>query len=105
MSNYQTQPLERAARVLRAETIREVLNCSNLNYRGWNILDRWAVNQPRELKALENGSGITRFLMTVLEQQAREQTMLDHYETGQMLQQGLTEAEVLTLTGVQTRLN
>lgn len=47
-----TAPLEIARTVLRPETIREVRNRGFTNP-AYLILDRWALNQPDELKALE----------------------------------------------------
>ena len=54
MLDRQTAPLEIASRILEPETIREIRqNRQAIDRTGYQILDRWALNQPEELKALE----------------------------------------------------
>lgn len=52
MLDRPTSPLEIAARVLRPETISAIRNAS-FTSSAYLILDRWALNSPDELKALE----------------------------------------------------
>jgi hypothetical protein len=71
MMNAQPQPLERAAQVLTLETLAEVNRNRSFNRFGMSILDRWAMNQPDQLKALET-QGEIMLLIRLYEQQQKE---------------------------------
>ena len=96
----QTQPLEIAARVLTPATLTSVRKAP-YHLRGWNILDRWAMNSPAQLWALA-ASGEVALLGRLLEQQALEQQILMDNLT--LLEGGVSEAEILQMHGVQTEL-
>lgn len=70
MLDRQTAPLEIARTVLRPETIREVCNAGFTNS-AYLILDRWALNQPDELRRLETLSTLG-LIVTLSQQQTRE---------------------------------
>ena len=100
MLDRQTQPLEIAARVLTPDTLTHVRKAP-YHLRGWNILDRWALNSPEELWALA-ASGKVALLGRLLEQQALEQQIvLDNLS---LLADGVSEAEILQMRGIQTEL-
>lgn len=89
-----SQAQSRASRILQVSTILRVNKCPSINYRGMTILDRWAVNQPEELRELERN---TAWLMIrLLEQQELEADILDRPESLDQLTRGLTESEILT---------
>jgi hypothetical protein len=94
------KPLDVAKRVLLSETISSVRS-EPYHLRGWMILDRWAMNSPAKLKALES-EGEVVLLGRVLDQQEMEHAIL--LEAAEQLQQGVTEHEILTQNGVQTEL-
>lgn len=66
MLDRPTNPLEIAARVLRPETIFAIRNASFTNS-AYLILDRWALNNPDGLKALEEQGELA--LLVRLDQQ------------------------------------
>jgi hypothetical protein len=94
------KPLDVAKRVLLPETISSVRS-KPYHLCGWKILDRWAMNSPAKLKALEN-EGEVALLGRLLDQQVIEHTIL--LEAAEQLQEGVTEYEILTQSGVQTEL-
>lgn len=100
MLTGEMKPLDVAKRVLSPETISSVRS-EPFHLRAWKILDRWALNSPAKLKALET-EGEVVLLGRLLDQQVIEHTIL--LEASEQLQQGLTEHEILTLNGVQTEL-
>ena len=94
------QPLEVAGRVLKPETLMEVRKAP-YNLQGWKILDRWAMNSPAQLKALET-EGEVVLLSRLLEQQHLEQTIL--LESLALSEEGLMEHEILALREIATEL-
>ena len=100
MLEGQMQPLAVAKRVLTQETIVSVSQ-SPFTLRAWKILDRWALNSPRQLKELE-AKGINVLHRRVLEQQTTESKAL--LTMAESLDRGMAEHEVLELAEVQTEL-
>ena len=88
------KPLQRAAQVLTQETLAQVNQNLSFNRFGLNILDRWAMNQPEELKALEAQSP-TLLLIRLYEQQLKEQALLENPESQEQLKRGLMPHELL----------
>jgi hypothetical protein len=89
-----TSPLAIAKRrVLTKETLLAAAK-SPYPLRGWKILDRWAMNSPKELQALE-AKGKQALLARLLDQQELEsKVLLDYAES---LDKGMAEHEVLDL--------
>jgi len=101
MITNQTQPLEIATRELRPETIKAIRQSPSFGPQSWKILDRWAFNNPTQLKQLES-EGELVLLGKVLEQQRLELEALHSLPTEHKA--GLTEHEVLVLQEVNTEL-
>lgn len=88
-----SQARSKVSQVLQHSTILRVNKCPTVNHRGMNILDRWAINQPDELRELERN---TAYLMIrLLEQQELESKILDSPESLDQLAQGMTSHEIL----------
>jgi len=102
MIEGRTAPLEIARRVLKSETVREVRAVGFTNS-AYLILDRWALNSPDLLQALEARG--EHFLLTRLEQQmtleARTLTSDTAWEMGQ---RGMSDWEILSELGIDTEL-
>ena len=97
-----SQPLSISARVLKPSTIEAVRRSPSFHLRGWQILDRWALDSPRELKSLE-AQGIVLLLGRLLEQQELEhRTLLE--ALGQPQWQGMAEHEILQQQEVRASL-
>ena len=103
MMSAQPQPLERAAKVLTLNTLHEVNRNRSFNRFGMAILDRWALNQPEELKALENKSQ-TLLLIRLYDQQLKEQPILESPESQEQQKNGLMPHEILALHELPTSL-
>ena len=97
----QTSPLALAARVLQPATLRAV-HGRPFNLRGWAVLDRWAVNTPGSLRALE-AQGLDVLRARLLAQQVRELEVLEAY--AETFGTATPDHEVLNLAGVETELN
>lgn len=95
-----TKPLEIAARVLSPQSLNLVARAP-FSRRGWAIADRWAMNSPQELRALE-GKGAELLTARLLVQQEREEKAL--LDNAEMLDSGTAEHEVLVLAQVETEL-
>lgn len=94
------KPLEIAARVLSMATLKGVAR-SPFTSRGWAIADRWALNNPTALAALE-GKGWEVLRARLLSQQEIEtKTLLANAES---LDSGAAEHEVLSLAEIDTEL-
>ena len=92
----------KVSQVLQSSTILRVNKCPSVNYRGMEILNRWAINQPDELRELEQNSA---YLMIRLhEQQALETDILDRPVSLDQLAQGLTSQEILVMNEVNMNL-
>ncbi len=100
MLEGELKPLEIAKRVLTSETISSV-RLTPYHLRSWKILDRWALNSPAKLKALEN-EGQVVLLGRLLDQQTLEQSAL--LDATEMLNSGTTEHEVLVMNSIETEL-
>ena len=100
MLEGQLKPLDVAKRILNADTISSVRQ-SPFHYRAWMILDRWALNTPQQLKALE-AQGEVALLGRLLDQQTAEHEAL--LGASEMLSTGTTELEVLTMANIATEL-
>lgn len=101
MLENQVAPLFVARRVLKERTLQEV-GRAPYTLRGWAILDRWAMNSPAALQALEAQGGIEALKVRLLDQQDLEsRAMLDYCE---LVDAGTPELEILALTGIATEL-
>ena len=102
MFDRQTAPLEIARTVLRPETIREVRS-AGLTNTAYLILDRWALNQPDDLRQLEamNTLGL---IVTLSQQQAREASVLNSDSAWEASRQGMSDWEILQNAGIDTSL-
>ncbi len=102
MLERDTSYLEIAARVLKPETIREVRS-GGYSPRAYKILDRWALNQPEELKKLEE-LGEIDFMMKLYGQQQAE-TLALNSETARLAGlRGMSESEILQSMGIDMSL-
>ena len=102
MLDRQTAPLEIARTVLRPETIREVRS-AGLTNTAYLILDRWALNQPDDLRRLE-ARGEVSFLVTLDQQCTREANVLNSDSAWEASRQGMSDWEILQNAGVDTSL-
>ena len=98
----QTAPLEIARTVLKPETIREVKSGGYTNS-AYLILDRWALNQPDDLKRRE-ARGQIEFLLKLTNQQQVECHALNSESARQARLQGMSDWEILESAGIDTRL-
>lgn len=105
MMTEQPPLLSIAQQVLKLETILTVNRTPNINRFGFKILDRWALNSPEKLKALESGQGgVTSLLMRLGQQQTLEYNILMNSKSQVQMANGLTEHEILTMHQVDTEL-
>lgn len=95
------QPLAVAARALSPSTMAAVRQSPSFTLIGWKILDRWALNSPEKLQALEN-EGEVLLLGRLLEQQNLEQAALDRSLKPDF--QGLMPHEILAMQEISTEL-
>lgn len=102
MIEGQTQPLALAKRVLAVPTLQAVAR-TPYTLQGWKILDRWALNSPDQLKALEQ-QGEVILLGRLLEQQNLETQVLQEHWTETQTSQ-MAEHEILALHQINTELN
>ena len=102
MLDRPTNPLDIARTVLRPQTIREVQSAAFTNS-AYLILDRWALNQPDDLRRLE--AIHTLDLLVVLDQQCtREANVLNSDSAWEASRQGMSDWEILQNAGVDTSL-
>lgn len=105
MLDRQTAPLEIASRILEPETIREIRqNRQAIDRTGYQILDRWALNQPEELKALEMRDA-DLVMLRLYEQQELEGDALASPTAAEMQSRGYSQWEILELMGIDTRVH
>lgn len=102
MWNRPTNPLEIARTVLRPETI-HVVRQGGFTNSGYLILDRWALNNPDELRQLER-QGETAVLKRLKQQQSVEKRVLCSDSAWQASRQGMTDFEVLLEAEVELEL-
>ena len=104
MQTGQPRLLQAAQKILKHETIMEIINQPAFNRFGWAILDRWAINSPEKLKELENNKRITMIMILALTQQAKEMEILTSDAGLEQQRTGLTPHEILEMRGVSTEL-
>jgi len=102
MLDRQTAPLEIARTVLRPETIREVRS-AGLTNAAYLILDRWALNQPDDLRRLESMNTLG-LIVTLSQQQTREANVLNSDSAWEASRQGMSDWEILQNAGIDTSL-
>lgn len=102
MLDRQTAPLEIARTVLRPETIRSVRTEGYTNS-AYLILDRWALNQPDELRRLE-AMGPIDFMLVLSQQQQLEKSVLTSDSGWEASRQGMSDWEILQNGGVDMSL-
>lgn len=96
------EPLEIAKRILLPSTLEAVCR-QPYTARGWTILDRWAMNTPEKIRALEAESEFL-LLSRLLEQQSLETEVLNETSALERLATGETEGEILASALVNTEL-
>ena len=102
MIEGKTPPLAIARKVLKPETIREVLGVE-FPPSAYLILDRWALNSPDLLRAWEARGD--HFLLPRLDQQTTlEARTLNSDTAWEMSQRGMSDWEILSELGVDTEL-
>ena len=102
MLDRQTAPLEIARTVLRPETIRSVRTEGYTNS-AYLILDRWALNQPDELRRLV-AMGPIDFMLVLSQQQQLEKSVLTSDSGWEASRQGMSDWEILQNAGVDMSL-
>ena len=102
MLDRPTNPLDIARTVLRPQTIREVQSAAFTNSADL-ILDRWALNQPDDLRRLE-ARGEISFMVTLDQQATREANVLNSDSAWEASRQGMSDWEILQNAGVDTSL-
>lgn len=102
MLDRPTAPLGIARTVLKPETIREVKSGGYTNS-AYLILDRWALNSPDELKALE-AQGEIAFDLKLYGQQQTEAQALNSESARQARLRGMSDWEILEQAGIDTKL-
>lgn len=102
MISSQSIPTAFPAGVLRTETLMLANKCQQINNLGFSIMDRWMLNEPDLIREVERNDIF--LLMLVLQQQTKEQAVLDTPKALGRMAQGLTAQEILTLNGVETTL-
>ena len=102
MLDRPTNPLDIARTVLRPQTIREVQSAAFTNS-AYLILDRWALNQPDDLRRLE-ARGEISFMVTLDQQATREANVLNSDSAWEASRQGMSDWEILQNAGIDTSL-
>ncbi|WP_058034586.1 hypothetical protein [Burkholderia pseudomallei] len=97
------RPLSIAAAVLTPATLASVRRSPSFHNRGWQILDRWALENSVQLRALE-AEGEAILLGRLLEQQQLEHQVLRSPAALDQRRQGLAEHEILALHEIRTTL-
>ena len=98
-----TAPLELAARILPEDVIREIFHRPEYTVAGFEILDRWALNQPKELLNLYHKS-YASMKIVLLMQQRKEFEALCSESAHQMEMSGMSNWEILERLGIETSL-
>lgn len=96
-------PLSIASNVLASSSIQSVLRSPSYHARGWQILDRWALSCPEQLRRLE-ADGEVILLGRLLGQQEIEHQVLSSTAGLEHRRRGLAEHEVLALHEISTEL-
>ena len=102
MFDQQTMPLQAARKVLRPETMYEV---RSLGYSGeaYSILDRWATNQPEDLRQLE-AQGMIPLMLALSSQTRLEAQALNSPSAQQAREQGMCSMDILQSCGIDMSL-
>lgn len=103
MLDRQTYPLEIVRTVLQPGTICAVRSGGFTNS-AYLILDRWALNNPDELKQLEQ-QGETAFVRRLKRQQTIEKRTLCSDSAWLASLQGMTDYEILLEAGIDMELH
>lgn len=91
--------------ILPPEMLTRLRSYPEINYIGWNILERWAANSPEKLAGLVNArNGMTLLVIKLLKQQEIELDILTSLEGIKLQQNGLTAHEVLEMHEIDTEL-
>jgi hypothetical protein len=105
MIEGRTVPLAIASRVLQPETIREVRTAAWLHPNSaFSILDRWALNSPDLLQALEKDLDGFTLILRLDQQSNLEMQTLSSDPAWKMSQRGMSDWEILSELGVDTEL-
>ena len=102
MIEGRTAPLDIARRLLKPETIRQ-LKQDGFPNSAYLILDRWALNSPELLQALE-ANGTFDLLLRLDQQTSLEAQTLTSDTAWEMSQRGMSDWEILSELGVDTEL-
>ena len=102
MQQNPANPLAIAQTVLNPRTIADI-KLGGYSSRGFQILDRWALNSPEELKKLE-AQGKIAFDLKLYGQQQMEAKALSSPKAQEMMKNGLSDWEILQLLEIQTEL-
>ncbi|QNH01181.1 hypothetical protein [Pseudomonas sediminis] len=92
-------PLSIASTVLTGDTIEAVRHSPSFHARAWRILDRWALNNPTQLRHMEADGEIILLERLLIQQELEHQALCSEEGLNQQ-RHGLTEHEILTLHGV-----
>jgi len=90
------QPLAIASRVLAPDTL-SALRRHPYHLAAWRIADRWAFNQPEQLRALEVEGEIMVLIRLLEQQQLEHEALLDAHAE---LCCGVSEAEIFRQRGI-----
>jgi hypothetical protein len=93
-------PLAIASRVLSPETL-AALRRPPYHLAAWRIADRWALEQPEDLRALEVQGEIFVLIRLLEQQQLEHEALLDASDA---LREGLSSAEVFQQHGIELRM-
>lgn len=100
MIENQHATLDIAKQVMSKELLRIILDSKQFDRRGYKIADRWSFNQPDLVSAMLEPI----LAMKLLDQQKIETEAMISDEYVAMLQQGMTEMEILQEMGINTQL-
>ena len=103
MIGSQSQPKAFPPGILKTETLVMVNKARHINSLGFSILNRWMLSDPDLLRKLEQKNEML-IIMSVLNQQTKEQRILDSPNGQKMKAQGQTDYEILSQNGVDTTL-
>jgi len=104
MIEGQTKPLEIARRLLEKGTLDEILGNPGYTLRAHLILDRWALNSPDQLKALEQ-RGISALMLKIADQQFTETQVLTSESAYRARSLDMSDWDILNENGVVTELS
>ncbi len=102
MLDSQSAPLEIARKILKPETVRN-MQIEGYSKAAYLILDRWALNQPDDLRQLE-AMGPMELMLHVSRQASIEHQTLISDSAWKMSQQGMSDWEILEQHGIHTQL-